>query len=597
MADREAGAHLTAATGVKRRVPRLVLAGAVAACACARIGSSPSTGADSTAGARTSAPHEGSPAVVLRQAGPGAPWRVTYGFGRPVVRLRFERPAGFFREEHWRVLTPGFVLAREGDLQVVRTEAGRAADSLTLELAVHTAPLAREYESFLAFSDGSLAVYTGHLNGMAFTESGDSVRIRDFVLSAAGGDHVVVPGASPAASLAWTDAPGQGTYAYFGSGVPAETPDMMLLMDRGLPDWLARTAEAAIPAFFRIYAERIGVDVPARPLVLLGRDPSPAPGLNSGGGVLPGLIQLMVQGDAWTERSPRAATQALHFIAHEAAHVWNGDYARSADPAESWMHEGGADAFADRALLASGLIDREEFDTRATRAANLCSAELGGRALRSAARGAPAVSYACGNVMALWTEAALRTASGGDLFAFWGELIGRAVRTGGTYDQAAYLETALDLGLPHGAAAALARLADTDHGDTAGLLAEGLAAAGVEVTRDPVGDASYRQEWGRRLFSALMLADCGGVSFYGGGGAYRVAGGLTCGALREGAEVSRAEGLPLVEDGGRAYDAVRAACPASGSVSIGLADGSAVDVPCPAELLERTPALRIRTGD
>lgn len=511
------------------------------------------------------------------------------------MRFRFERPAGFFREERWRVMTPGFVLAREGDLQVVRSETGRAADSLTLELAVHTAPLAREYESFLAFSDGSLAVYTGHLNGMAFTESGDSVRIHDFLLSAAGRDHVVVPGASPAARLAWTDASGQGTYAYFGSHVPVETPDMMLLMDRGLPDWLARTAEAAIPTFFRIYAERTGVDVPARPLVLLGRDPAPAPGLNSGGGVLPGLIQLMVQGDAWTERSPGAATQVLHFIAHEAAHVWNGDYARSADPAESWMHEGGADAFADRALLASGLIDREEFDARATRALNLCAADLGGRALRSAARVAPAASYACGNVLALWTEAAL-SGSGGDLFTFWGELVDRAVRTGGTYDQAAYLETAQDLGVPPGAAAAMARLADTDHGDTGALLADGLAAAGVEVTPDPVGDAAYREGWGRRLFSALMLADCGGVSFYGGGGAYRVAGGLTCGALREGAEVGRAEGIPLVEEGGRAYDAVRAACAASGSVAIGLADGSAVAIPCPAALPERTPALRIRTG-
>jgi hypothetical protein len=536
------------------------------------------------------------PTVHVSQGEGGHPWRITYAFGEPMARLRFDRPAGYFREDHWRVLTPGYALDRDGDWQVLRALGGAVADTIVLELAVHTAPLPREYEAFLAFTDGSSAIYTGHLTGTAFGPDGDSTRVGAFRFSASDGNLALIPGASRGAEISWTDPDGRGTYVYFGGADPIETDRVVLVMDRGMPVWLSDIAANAIPAFFRLYAERTGVDPDARPVVLLGRDPATAPGLNSGGGVLPGLIQLTVQGEAWDRPSTAGTEQVMHFIAHEVAHVWNGDYVRSRDPAEAWMHEGGADAFADRALLARGLIDGDGFDRRVTEALNRCVALLEGRSLRSAAsRGLHDATYSCGTIIALWTEASLP--AGEDLFGFWGELLRRAREGGGTYDQDLYLATARSLGIAGQTVQDMERFTESEHGDTRTLLVGALSAAGVRVETDPLGSEGYRDQWGRRLFAALMEADCGAFSFYGIGAAYQVASGVTCGALREGSEATSAAGFALVDEGPQAYDAVREACvDTSAAVTVGFADGSSAALPCPTGLPERPLALRVRTG-
>ncbi len=101
--------------------------------------------------------------IVLERAEREGWWRATYLLDSPAGELRFQRPARFFREEVWEVATPGWRLERRGEHQRLVADADVAASRVTVEFPVHTDHLVKEYEYFQKFTDGSLAVSTGHL--------------------------------------------------------------------------------------------------------------------------------------------------------------------------------------------------------------------------------------------------------------------------------------------------------------------------------------------------------------------------------------------------------------------------------------------------
>src|SRR5690348_9081805 len=94
-------------------------------------------------------------------------WRATYALTQPVTSLRFERPAGFFRERVWTVVTPGYRLNRQGEWQTLALDPNATAQKeIVFEFPEFTDPLPKEYELFQAFTDGGLAIYTGHFNAV-----------------------------------------------------------------------------------------------------------------------------------------------------------------------------------------------------------------------------------------------------------------------------------------------------------------------------------------------------------------------------------------------------------------------------------------------
>ena len=83
-----------------------------------------------------------------------------------------------------------------------------------------------------------------------------------------------------------------------------------------------------------------------------------------------------------------------------------------------------------------------------------------------------------------------------------------------------------------------------------------------------------------RHVGQLMRADCGGaVSIYQEDTGPRIADGPTCGTLRAGMVVAKAEGLPLFEGDG-AVKASVAACQENGRTVLGLRDGTSVTLAC-----------------
>lgn len=503
----------------------------------------------------------------------GAMWVATWHLAAPARELRFERPAGAFRSRVFEVVTPGYRLERDGDLEVLRA-AGEPARIIRVRFPEFDEELTREYEFFRRFSDGGVALYTGHLlAGPAATAQEppcEDCLVRQFELVPPPGAAVVVGGRRSDSRLSWTDESGRGTYVYFGVVRPVASDDVISVIDPGLPGWLETRTREAIPRLFALYRDRLSAAPRTRPVVLFDYKASEAAGYSSGGGTLPGLIQLGVEGRAWERESTSALEQLLHFLAHESAHVWNGEIAHYEGTADAWMHEGSADAFAQRALRRLDVIGEARFLEYQTEAVNDCRRGLAVTALReSAARGEPRLAYTCGNVIALLTERSLQ-ARGADLFDFWRLLIARARRQGGAYTADDYQAVWRSMGARDADVAELgAFLAGRMDAEA---LVEALRGRGVSVEEAPPPQA-YSLSLARDTFARLMAADCKGrVGFRISNTGLLLDHDVKCGVLPGGATVVAIEGFDVRRDGHRAYDAVRERCERKQPVTVTLGD-------------------------
>ena len=155
-------------------------------------------------------------------------------------------------------------------------------------------------------------------------------------------------------------------------------------------------------------------------------------------------MQLAVEGRPDLEERPGDTERLFRFLAHESAHLWNGEMFRhGGDDGAVWMHEGGAEAFAFRALAELGVISRARHLDMESEAVNACIDGLDGHPVNtSAERRAFRNYYTCGAAVGLLTEGALRGESPDlDLFDFWRALFEAAGQNDGVYTQALYLAT------------------------------------------------------------------------------------------------------------------------------------------------------------
>ena len=110
------------------------------------------------------------PVVEVERLAEGR-WRATYRLAGAVHALHFARSAGFYRERVWTPTTPGYRFGRDGDRQVVLLDQGVAPSrEIVFEFPEFTDPLPKEYELFLPFQDGAVALYTGHFNAIVLTD-------------------------------------------------------------------------------------------------------------------------------------------------------------------------------------------------------------------------------------------------------------------------------------------------------------------------------------------------------------------------------------------------------------------------------------------
>lgn len=518
-------------------------------------------------------------------------WTAVYRVSAPVERLDFARNGPYTRLPKWRVETKGYSLIHdEKGETIVKSPGVKARKTIAVSFPVDTFVPVKDYQLFDAFSDGSLALYTGHfvLKGTKTT----------FELAPRRKEHLLVGGKVFTRRTRWVDDAGEGTFVYYGKLKPVETPYMVGILDPGAPKWLDRKLDSALPQLFADYARLTGVALAQRPTVLFSFEA--ARDRNSTtwkGGTLNGLIQLHVEAAPDAAEDRDLLERFVKFIAHESAHLWNGQMFHAPEEGQSWMHEGGADAFAWRALRRAGILDDAGLDARLTSDLNDCVVSLGARALDDAEqKGDFKPVYACGATLAWLTEAATS-----DLHAFWKLLFASSEQRGRRYDEALYLSLLKQQERVPGTAAFIddfvhhdMDFVQHDMPDRAEKLAAAFRAAGVPIRPMPDAiPAQQRRAWGEAALAALMRQDCHGASFDRASGKYHLHGKETCATLKSDVVVDRIEGKSIARAGDAAYDAAAANCAAHAAVTLEGPDDVKVSVPCAKPLDARTPWLGV----
>jgi hypothetical protein len=210
-----------------------------------------------------------------------------------------------------------------------------------------------------------------------------------------------------------------------------------------MPAWLRDRTLLFATQVFAHYTARTGWRLDGRPTFFLsyGREPDPG-ALSFGGGTLDGVVQIDARmGSRFaTEDDPEVWDRQARLVAHEAAHLWLSHLFRPAAGAGRWLDEGGADAWALRAMLELQVIPRDRYRRILSDDSAECLRLLNEGPLAEAERaGRWKAVYRCGELANVLSEAAgFRRDPPWDLLQIWGQVF-YSTRDG-IYDERLWLD-------------------------------------------------------------------------------------------------------------------------------------------------------------
>lgn len=450
-----------------------------------------------TTGERAASPRQGEASAVLERAADGS-WLLDYRFTRAAPAWFFVRSALDLDGKPWRarsftVETPGVRLERVGRYDVLAGD-GTPLTHVRIRVRPYSESIAADYTPALMFSDGGIAFYSEHhlvaplaaaeaaaklpsdLNGVEFETVPVRLTLRD-------PGRTLLLGGKRLRGEAGLMLNGDGAYLYSGAARPMETQAFVGIVDPGLPQWVTAELNAFTPRLFDFYTARLGKPAGDRPAALVAWGGAALKGHSIGGSVLKGMVVMNIRGAHVAAPNPAVRTRMRWFIGHEAAHFWMGQTVRYGERAEAWITEGSADLMAFRATryLDPGYDDRADLQ----RSIDTCLKVNGTRPLAKAAeRDAHDASYACGALLALAGEGALRKRDpNADVFTWIRRLID-ANREDRTVTQADWLDAFAAVQTDPAVTASVRRFLDEGVADPAGFVFALLTANGVPVRRE-----------------------------------------------------------------------------------------------------------------
>lgn len=522
--------------------------------------------------------------VTIQPHANGQMWLVRYDVDEPVEGLLFQRQRNQFRSRTWTGMNGGAMVASQRGVEVI---AGREP-LRTFEFLVrpYFGETQKDYEFFVRYSDGGTIVYTGHLSAIPVNCAGDcrvnspegigTYKITyEFIPRA--GEHVLIDGAPSTGPLHW-DEEGLGRFVYFGRQLPVTRAGYSYLGDSNSPDWVVAEIDRLTLPLMQYYGNRTGYQLGRLPLIFLSFDPYS--GWGARGGVLPGQVQLSIGGSEWRSKSNEHTDRFRRLLAHELAHLWNGDLFQNAgEDGQSWMHEGGAEAFALRALRDGGHMTESRYRSLHTEAINECTSGLSGSALvESDAFRRFQNYYTCGTAINLLAE---RMTAGrqSSLFSLWGEIFRRTAGSN-RYSSHVFFRAVQDNAPSPAAAAQLRALVHERLPRPDRYLYDLLREHGVEVENQfENAPLWFVRSANRRLVSELVRQNCGG-NIEDSGEALAVSAPGECPYLRSGDRVVRVE-YGIAFDDPNLYETYQKSCVERGHVTVHIEGRGPVALPCP----------------
>lgn len=365
------------------------------------------------------------PTISITVPAEGA-WQARYAFPGTARQLLFRRSTDTSRIESWAV-APDFEIVETPQGEAVRRRDGAAFSTVAVEIPPVYRPLPSDYAPFSPFGDGGILFHSGRL--LACLDScGDELGW--LIQLDSGGTPILINGVTRDGRAEWLESD-SGRMVYVGASRPVESADLIAVIDGSLPERIRGQLVGQLPAFMRLFSERLGA-LPVKPMLFASYDvASPGGRYGRQGGTLPGQVFTHFYGSVWPERmrDPALADELAWFFAHEAAHLYQRQL--FADGGDAWIHEGGADAMAALALRSVGGTTAANAERRIISMRSDCVKHRAGRSIRSAIEGgAFDAAYACGLLVNLQIDSAVRAiAPGSDgLFSVWRHYLDSAAR-------------------------------------------------------------------------------------------------------------------------------------------------------------------------
>ncbi|MBR9825781.1 MAG: hypothetical protein GYB36_08265 [Alphaproteobacteria bacterium] len=390
---------------------------------------------------------------------------VEYVFAEPHSAWFFSRSETEYRVDAWQALDEGVALERLNGFDAILFDepVRRARFRLTPQPQLRY----EGYSHSIRFSDGSLMLYTGQFEVLPASN-------REEIESLAG-DLSSWTGDQPALGVSITsDLPmivhgervrgaaldistGGGSFVYLGDGAIEMSENYVGLIDPATPDWI----RARFPADLAYLIEQLesgwGFALPQPATLLFAFEGHDNPGFSSKGGVLGRQLVIQASGEQLREADDFVHAYLFWFFAHESVHLFQSANDRQlAEREHGWIHEGSANAMANRIMSQRGEAAQAYLHWAFGNAFETCSNALEDGALATAWQRAQSDAYyACGEFVALMTDSALTSHS---LYDFWNALLERSEQEDGTYTAQTWFDTARALGMSEADVARLTAL-------------------------------------------------------------------------------------------------------------------------------------------
>lgn len=384
----------------------------------------------------------------------GGEFDVRYVFETPQNVMFFSRSETDYRREAWHPTSEGVRLERIAgfDTLVFDTPTQEARFRVTARPDLRY----EGYSDYIRFSDGSLMLFTGQFELLP----GGSVE----AVAALEGDINRFEGVQPVLGVrvlsptpmivrgervegeAVEISRGGGGFIYIGDGEISASDNYVGLIDPATPDWIRARFPEDLASLFSELERGWGYGLDDKATLLFAFEGYDNPGFSNKGGVLGRQLVIQSSGERLREPDDFVHDYLLWFFAHESVHLFQNVRGPHLDsPQDSWIHEGAANAMANRIMAG---LDRPAIAYLRYSFANAystCAEALAAGPLRTATqRGQMRAHYACGEFIALMTDAALPDHT---LFDFWNAMLERAEAGDGAYNLETYMATARALGM------------------------------------------------------------------------------------------------------------------------------------------------------
>jgi hypothetical protein len=358
--------------------------------------------------------------IRVEALGSEEPWRVTWRLRKPAGQIVFPRSTDDNRVRSW-LAEACCEIVRVGENEIARRRDGREFKEISLRVPPVYAALPKDYAPFSPFGDGGMLFHSGRF--FACGESCPDDPRWSMRLSVPKGRHILLNGERKLRRATWEES-GGGRSVYIGESVPVQTPDLIAVIDKALPETIRVQLSDELPKFMSYFAGKLGALETPPMLFASYHTASPHGGSGQQGGVLPGQVFIHFYGSGWPERmkNPNFGNDLAWHFAHEAAHLYQ---RRNFDSADAWIHEGSAEVFAAIALRERGAASAAFVEARIERARKNCAGKVAGKSIRDVLAAADFdVAYSCGLVLGLAVDEAIRASPGGadGLFAVWKDL-------------------------------------------------------------------------------------------------------------------------------------------------------------------------------